>query len=75
MRDLFGVLAWRQKPLRERLLPWPYYAILSVVGTACGLYLLSEPDGLRNNFPVAVLFFVMVPALVYMTVLSRRLRR
>ena len=75
MRDLFGVRAWRRKPLRERVLPWPLYALMSVISSGCGLYLLTGPDGLHNAVPVAVLFFVMVPALLYLTVLSARVRR
>ncbi len=74
MEDPFGVRAWRQKPLRERLLPWPFYLVMSVVSLGLGLYLLTGPDE-PNPVPVAVLFFVMVPPLAYWAVLSRRLRR
>jgi hypothetical protein len=48
---------------------------MSVMSLGCGLYLLSSPDGLDNTFVVAVVFFVMVPPLLYLTALSRRVRR
>ena len=60
--------------MRKRLLPWPFYAVMSLVSLGFGLYLLTDPDEPRA-LPVALLFFVMVPPLAYYTVLSRRLRR
>lgn len=72
--DLIGVRSWRQKPLRDRLLPWPFYAVMSLVSLGLGLYLLTGPDE-PNPLPVALLFFVMSPPLAYCAVLSRRLRR
>ena len=75
MRDLFGVRAWRRKPMRERVLPWPLYALMSVISFGCGLYLMTSPDGLHNALPVAVLFLVMAPALLYLAVVSARVRR
>ena len=74
MKDPLGVRAWRHKPLRTRLLPWPIYLIMSVVSLGLGLYLLTDPLE-PNPVPVAVLFFVMVPPSAYCAVLSRRLRR
>ncbi len=75
MRDVFGVRAWRRRPLRDRLLPWQLYAVISAASLGCGLYLLSEPDGLGDTFVVAVLFLAMVPPLLYLTILSRRVHR
>ncbi len=74
MKDPFGVRAWRQKPLRERLLPWPFYFVMSVVSLALGLYALTGPDE-SNPVPVAVLFLLMAPPFAYLAVVSRRLRR
>ncbi len=48
---------------------------MSVMSLGCGLSLLSGPEGLNNTFVVAALFFVMVPPLIYLTALSRRVRR
>ncbi len=60
--------------MRERLLPWPFYAVMTVVSLAFGLYLLTYDEG-PGRVPVAMLFFVMVPPLGYYTFLSRRVRR
>ena len=60
--------------MRERLLPWPFYAVMSLVSLGLGLYVLTGPDT-PNPLPVALLFFAMVPPLAYYTLLSRRLRR
>lgn len=73
MSDFLGVRAWRQKPLRERLMPWWVYAALALVSTAFGLYMLLGTDDPRQN-QVSVLFLVMAPVHAYLTVLSRRVR-
>ncbi len=75
MKDPFGVRAWRQKPLRERLLPWPFYFVVSVDSViALGRYALTGPDE-SNPVPVAVLFLLMAPPFAYLAVVFRRLRR
>lgn len=60
--------------MRDRLMPWPFYAVMTAVSLACGLYLLTYDDG-PGRVLVAILFFVMVPPLAYYAFLSRRLRR
>jgi len=30
--------------MRERLLPWPFYAVMSLVSLGCRLHLLTGPD-------------------------------
>ncbi len=76
MKDRFG-RAWRQKPLRERLLPWPVYFVMSVVMLAIALYLLTSADQplRRVAVPLVVLAFLLVPPLAYWGVMSYRLRR
>ena len=73
--DPFGWRSWHQKPLRERLMPWPTYALLAVVGLVCGLYLGSDPEGLHSTGIFSVIFLVTVPCLLYLAALAYRERR
>jgi hypothetical protein len=68
-------IARRQKPLRERLMPWPTYALLAVVSVVCGLYLTSGPEGLHNTGVISAIFFLTVPCLLYLAALAYRVRR
>ncbi len=47
--DFFGVRAWRAKPLRERLMPWPVYLLLALLALAISLYLFIDPSGERDT--------------------------
>lgn len=76
MRDPFGVHAWRQKPLRDRMLPSFVYALMAVLSGVLAVYLFAGPDDLdptraRN---VGLLFVLLGATSCWLAVLARRVR-
>jgi peptidoglycan/LPS O-acetylase OafA/YrhL len=72
--DPFGIRAWRAKPLRERMMPWPVYLLLALVMLAISLYLFTEPEGLSNTGPVGVITLVVALVDACVAVVARRVR-
>lgn len=73
--DPFGIRAWRAKPLRERMMPWPVYLLFGLVGLAISLHLFSEPEGLSNTGSVGAFMLVLALVNACLAVVARRVRR
>lgn len=75
MRDLFGVKAHRQKPPRERLMPWPLYVVVAITALGSCAYLLSNPSGLSNTRLFAAICLLLGLGNLYLAGRARQVRR